>query len=226
MPRPILAATAVIAVLCLFAPLDAGAGPAGERVFAEGVLSEVPLGSELVYSHIREGTGEEQQLERVPDGQVSLRLRAGTDGLREAVITMTSDGKTRESHPYPASVGNPLLLTFLESSLRSMARMTGGSPFYIRNRMKDALRDGGTIATVTASFGGVEVPAEEITFRPFTDDKNRDRMGAFATLELRFLVSDRAPGGFILLSAATRPESGGTIAFREEITLRDVKEVN
>ena len=38
----------------------------------------------------------------------------------------------------PASA-NPLLLYFLETTVRAMAEATGGSPYYIRNRIREAL---------------------------------------------------------------------------------------
>ena len=36
-------------------------------------------------------------------------------------------------------VEHPILLFFLENVVRSMATQTGGSPYYIRNRIRDSL---------------------------------------------------------------------------------------
>ena len=49
-------------------------------------------------------------------------------------------------------------------------------------------------------------------------------MGDFADLELRFVMSDKAPGGFVLFSATTKPGTDGAVAFREEIAFREVRE--
>ena len=40
---------------------------------------------------------------------------------------------------FPAGVANPLLLYFLETTVRATAEATGGSPYYIRNRIREAL---------------------------------------------------------------------------------------
>lgn len=212
---------ALTAAALLLLPMTAVAGPASDRLFTEGVLKTIEPGTALIYGHVREGAEQTEAVRWIDDGELHVALQQGQDGSKEAVISMLSDGKVhREMSPLPVSIGNPILLTFLESSLRAMANITGGSPFYIRNRMKAALRDSGTVTAVSAKIGDKTVEAEEITFIPFQHDKNRDRMGEFADLELRFIVSDQAPGGFILFSAQTRPHADGGVAFREEITYR------
>jgi hypothetical protein len=209
----------VAAVLLL--PVAATAGPASDRLFAEGVLKTIEPGTELVYGHVREGAEKSELVRWIDDGEVHVMLQKSQDGSKEAVISMLSDGKVqRRMNPLPVSIGNPILLTFLESSLRAMANITGGSPFYIRNRMKAALRDTGTVTPVKAMIGDKTVDAEQITFIPFLHDQNRQRMGEFADLELRFILSDQAPGGFLLFSAETKPMANGAVAFREQITYR------
>ena len=73
-----------------------------------------------------------------------------------------------------------MLVFFLENTARDMATMTGGSPFYIRNRIKDAVFQGGTVRRE-----GGKVTVE---MQPFAEDPNRDRMGGFQTLTLRFVM--------------------------------------
>lgn len=205
----------------LFLPVAAFAGAASERLFTEGVLSSVELGTELVYSHTRVGAERSELIQWIDDGEMRVALKTGQDGSKEAVISMHSEGKKRrELTPLPVSIGNPILITFLESSLRAMANLTGGSPFYIRNRIKASLRDGGTLTQIQAEVDGKMVEAQQIVFIPFQHDKNRDKMGDFADLQLRFVMSDTAPGGFVLFSAATRPHADGAIAFQEEIAYR------
>jgi len=216
-----LGLAAIVLMPVVLFPIAAAAGQASDRLFAEGVLQAIAPGTELIYGHIREGAEEDDRVQWIDDGELRVALQDGQDGSREAVISMLSEGKVRRRmNPLPVSIGNPVLLTFLESSLRAMANITGGSPFYIRNRMKAALRDGGTITPVQAQVGDKTVDAQQITFIPFLHDQNRERMGEFADLELRFIMSDNAPGGFILFSAETRPHADGAVAFREQITYR------
>ncbi len=218
-----IAGAAVVALSLAFAG-PASAGAAGDRLFVTGVFDNMPAQTALIYSHSRQGDDTEGKLFPIKEGEISLTMQDGSDGAREAVVRMTADGRSRELTPFPASAGNPLLMTFLESSLRTMARVTGGSPFYIRNRMKEVLREGGEMTAVTAEHDGASVPADELVFRPFANDPNRDRMGAFADLELRFVLSRETPGGFLLLSASTARDDQGAFAFREVMALREVQD--
>ncbi|QDL93807.1 hypothetical protein FDP22_18125 (plasmid) [Paroceanicella profunda] len=223
MTRP--AILALVAALALGTP--AFGGDAGDLLFDSDALDPMAPGVTLTYGFTREGSGPQDRLHPFDTGSIELALRetpsgaAGTTG-REALITLTEGSQSRSFNPFPGNGGNPVLMTFLESSVRAMAAVTGGSPFYIRNRFKDVLFRGGTATPMETEFDGRPVAANELTFSPFADDPNRARMGDFADLELRFIVSDEVPGSMLLLSAAT-PETAGTpVTYRERVVLDSV----
>ena len=94
-------------------------------------------------------------------------------------------------------------MVLLENAVRTTSRATGGSPFYLRNRVKEALRD-----RLSAEGGAFST-------KPFADDAaHRAQLGPFADLELRFVVDEAAPGMLTALAART-PD--GT--YVEEFTL-------
>ena len=189
---------AVAGLALLLAVQGATAGPASERVFSRAALERVTEGDELVYSHVR--TGKTQPIE---NGEIRVKLAPGSGGVREARVTMGEVGKLRPVSAWPAASGNPLVPIFLESTLRTMARATGGSEFYIRNRIKEALGTGGTMTEVTVEVDGKPIDAVEIEFSPFDGDKNRARMGGYADLRLVFTVSDALPGDVVRFLATT-----------------------
>ena len=118
-------------------------------------------------------------------------------------------GETRQrAGTFPDSVGNPLIMYFLETVLRDMANQAGGSPFYIRNRIKDALLRDADIRPVELTLGGATVAAQEVTLIPFANDAARDRMSGFADLALVAVVSDAVPGWYYSLPA-TAPAAPG-----------------
>ncbi len=199
------------------------AGETNDLLFRDRQLAPLAEGTSLHYEHLREG-GKDSELHPIEDGTIELSIEAAADGSREALVRMRDGGKRRELDPFPGSAGNPLIMVFLESSLRSMAQVTGGSPFYIRNRIKEALRVGGAMQEVEAVLEGERVLAREIRLLPFAEDPNRPRMGAFADLEMRFLVSEAVPGDYLLFSASTPPDEDGAVAYREEILLTSVEE--
>ncbi|GEO87471.1 MULTISPECIES: hypothetical protein [Alphaproteobacteria] len=123
---------------------------------------------------------------------------------------------------FPASVGNPLIMYFLESALSDVAKQSGGSPFYMRNRIKEALLKDAEIVPVSVRIGERDVAARQVTIRPFAKDKARDQMGRFAELALAVTVSEDVPGWYYSLRA-TVPEGSGPedISYSSAITLTD-----
>lgn len=181
--------------------------PASDLLFAEGIFATLPAGQEIRYAHVRNGPAA-PDFRLVAEG--SMVLVAG--GAAALTLTLVEDGRSRSLPDFPAGGGNPVLMVFLESVTRSMAALTGGSPFYIRNRLKDALLTGGDLAEVG------EGADKAVTLHPFESDPNRARMGAFAELTLRFVVSDKVSGHFLSLSADTPDPASG---YHESITLTD-----
>lgn len=205
----------------VFATVWAGhavAGPASERLFAADVLATVGQSGEVGYAHERT-VPEDTGVRSVQNGTVLVVVGAGDDGALEAKVKMGEADKLRVTGVFPVSSGNPLLPILLESSLRAMANATGGSPFYIRNRMKDALGVADGVSDTVAMIDGREVPAQEIVIQPFQNDAKRDRMGDFADMTLRFVMTPEARGGFVLFSAETPASADGTQTYAERIQL-------
>ncbi|MDF3606818.1 hypothetical protein PE067_12180 [Paracoccus sp. DMF-8] len=179
----------ILRPLALWAALATGLGlapafadEAGELVFAERGPRQ--LGDRTITWRLDvAGPATVEGFVPVTDGRIELAEAVdASDG--EAVLELHEDTPhlKRTIGPYPVSGGDPALVFFLETTAREMARITGGSPFYIRNRIKDAVFRGGEVVEVDGTRKAV--------FRPFQDDKNKDRMAGFDTLELTFDVAD------------------------------------
>lgn len=204
-----------LAALALLVAAPALAGPASERIFYRDALTMIEAPSQAIYRHQRGGTSG-TALNPISDGEIRVTLQTATDGTREAAVSMGRAGKLRPVSVFPATSGNPILPIFLESTLRTMARVTGGSEIYIRNRIKDAFGSGGTIENVSLNVNGSTLEGQHIVFEPFLNDKHRDRMGEFASLTLHFIVSKELPGDIHNFLATT--SGGDNAAYREEIS--------
>ena len=201
-------------VLALALVLHSGPSVADgtDLVFAPGQIAGLEPGQVLHYAHLRRGP-DGTDAGPAEDGRITLTLKAQANG-RAAILTLTrADAERRELAPFPGGdrAGNPLLLFFLETVSRRVAAATGGSPFYIRNRLRDAFRNGGQVGPAPGAEG-----ARRVTYRPFEADPNAGRLGAFAELELRFALGNEVPGHFLALTAAT---PGDPPAYRESIRL-------
>lgn len=223
--RPILSEARALALIlgallgapALAAPVAGNAG--AELIFGTDQLDGIATGTVIAYAHARR-VPDPTQFPEIVGGEISIELTPPdpTSGTaREAIVRMNDGRRTRQLEDFPADSGNPVVVTFLESSVNAMAKLTGGSPFYIRNRVKDALAKGADIEEITAEVNGAPVQVTRIVYRPFDGDPNAGRMGQFAGLTLRFELSRDIPGHFVRLTAETAP--GADAVFREDISL-------
>lgn len=204
MKRAILGA-ACAALLGLAVPLAAAAGEAGDAVFAE--RGPWDLGDQTLTWQMSISGPEAEGFRPVADGQVALAETIDpSDNQPVLQLTQTTEARDRRIGPFPVSGGDPVLTFFLEQTARDMAALTGGSPHYIRNRMKDALFRGGDIARQ-----GEVLTA---TFTPFADDPNAGRMLGFGDLTLTFVMADPAQP-----IRELRAETPPAIGYRSQLVL-------
>jgi hypothetical protein len=185
-------------LLALLLPFPAAAGALSDLLMAPGVYSAAAAGPLLAYDEERAvpaGSG----LRPVTGGRLVLALADGADG-RQLVLTQETGEARRPVASFPGGSSNPVLLYFLESTVRDMAEATGGSPFYIRNRMREALGAAGL---------GADAEPRDVVIEPFSGDRNRARMGAFGDLALRLRFDADRPERLLELSADTAEGDGG-----------------
>lgn len=159
------------------------AGEAGDLIFAE--RGPWTLGTRtLTWAETQEGPAL-PGFRQIRDGRLVLSEASdAADGKPVLQLEQSAGEASRRIGPFPVSGGDPVVIFFLENTARAMATLTGGSPHYIRNRIKDAVFRGGSVQRE----GGVTT----VVARPFDGDPNADRMGGFAALELRFVMGEDA----------------------------------
>lgn len=192
-------------MLPLLLPLPASAGALSDLLMATGVFEGAEIGSAVVYEETRDAPEVEGvSVTGVTGGQVRLEV-AGADELR---LVREADGVATPVGTFSAGAANPLLLYFLENTVRAMAEATGGSPFYIRNRIREAL--------VASDLGADEGGAREVVLAPFAADANRAQMGTFGDLAIRLRFDPAAPARILELSADT---PAGADGYHDRMTL-------
>lgn len=192
--------------LILLGAQNASAENAFESLFREGTLQGFAVGDEISYRQIV--TDEKQKL----DAQESdLTLEAvSEDDLK---MVLDRDEGERLIGTYPKSVGNPVHMYFLEKLIGDMSSDTGGSAFYIRNRIKESLS---ATSDETAPCADETLEGQCLTLKPFEHDDARDRMGSFADLQITFRVSEDNPA-WILGIEAKNPDAPEVYDFDLEL---------
>ena len=126
---------------------------------------------------------ESPAFQQIRNGRLTLAETTDpSDGQPLLEMRQTAGDGTRVVGRFPVSAGDPVVVVFLENTARDMAMLTGGSPFYIRNRIKDALANAAPPVSGASGF--------TVELQPFADDPNRDRMKGFETLWLRFRFAE------------------------------------
>lgn len=214
-------ASLVVTLLMAFAIPAAGGPAAGETydlLFRDGTLDGISRDSTLVYQ--RKVTNSLVPAAALRDtGQVALSFAPENQARLEF---LRADGKHRNLGSFPASVGNPMIMYFVETVVRDMAESAGGSPFYIRNRVKDSLLRPSDVTNGTALFEGHEVPSVTVTLRPFANDPNAARMKGFGDLALTVTMSEAVPGWYLDLRAEVPGKGTASPVYASVLTFDDL----
>ena len=215
--KTILLASALILGLAvpLLAQESAGAGQLDDGpydlLFRTGTLDGLPREDAIVYekvvtNHFTPAAATQET------GEVELTFEGGEPEMVQ--LRFLKDGRHRGIGEFPASVGNPIILYFMESVVRDMASSAGGSPFYIRNRVKAAL-----LEPAAEEQGGADGQTVAVTLRPFEGDPNASRMQGFEHLALTVTMSEDVPGWYTSLAAVVPGEGGGEPVYSSTLTL-------
>ena len=194
-----------------------------DLLFRDGTLDPVSRDHTLVYQREVTNTLNPDAAAR-DSGEIGLRIEQAED-MEMVRLEFRRDGKHRGMGSFPASVGNPMIMVFYESVVRDMAETAGGSPFYIRNRVKDALVQPSEVEPGTAMVNGEEVATRTIRMRPFEGDPNVDRMRGFGALELIVTMSEAVPGWYVsLVAEAPSPDGSGPV-YTSRMTFEGTEQV-
>ncbi|MCA0941998.1 hypothetical protein LCM08_19070 [Salipiger pacificus] len=215
---------ALIAVLGALALPAAAATTEAEQtyqlLFKEGTLDSVAPEAVLHYTRAVQN-GALPEAAETGSGEIALSFEQQPEA-RIANLQFLQEGKHRNLGSFPASVGNPMIMYFYETVIRDMAETAGGSPFYIRNRIKDSLVRPAEVETGEALYGGETIETRTVTLRPFAEDPNRARMQGFGDLELRVTMSEAVPGWYLSLIAEAPGGEGAEGGYLSELRFDEV----
>lgn len=212
-------AAPLLAVALLAGPMGApghAAEPSATELFFETpYLATLPAGTHLAYAY-RHTTAEA----KLGDGfeeTMDLSVAPGSDGKPEAMIALHRGEHASEAGPFPVDAGNPLALLVLEREVNEIAQLTKGSPFYIRNRLREGLVKA-TVEPARIEQGGQTVDGWKLSMTPFATDPNKDKLAEIAGRRYEWLFSREVPGGLYAVRIAT-PRADGTNLIDTQLSL-------
>ena len=200
-------------LLALAGPALAGPTSAS-LLFETPALVGVPTGTTLIYRLERTlaqpGTGAPGLVPSTSTVELSLHPDPETGG-RETRIGIVTGERRQTAGPFPSLVGNPVVLVLLERDVVGMSRILGGSPYYIRNRIREALGESTLAEPARFTFGGREVEGWRVAVSPFAQDRNRDKLREYAAKRYEFILSEAVPGGLYAMRMVTPGADGAAL---------------
>ena len=165
--------------------------PAERLLFMTNQLTQLRPPTTLRYSFRKSGSMEEGF-----EDNVSIILSKQADGSCCASVGEFLSGSRKLNLPeVPAAEGNPVILYFLERDVREMQRLTKGSQYYFRKRIRMAVYEGAKVREVSFAYCGKAVKGTEVEISPYLEDPNRSRYEKLAVKQYVFMLSDAVPGG-------------------------------
>lgn len=204
-------ATSIVAatsIATLFATAALAGPTASELFFDTPYLSKIEPGTTLNYAY--KHVTSEAKLGDSFDETLEMKVSAPADDAskRIADVVIHRGDKEGEAGPFPTMNGNPISLILLERDVKEMAQLSKGSPFYIRNRVREHLGTG-TVEPARFTFNGKEMEGWKLTMLPFATDPNKDKLQELASRRYEFLFSEAVPGGLYSIGVVT-PRADGT----------------
>lgn len=190
---------------------------AQEAVFGRQHLDNIAAPTTLRYTFRRSGS----LMPDVVDGAELAVTAIGADGRKRVALRLFSGPNERRIEPAQGYRNNPVIVAFLQRDVEQMGRLTGGSPQYFRNRIREAFGDGGAVQAepVTIAVEGSRVEATRVTVEPFARDPNLPRFAEFRHKRFEFVLAPAVPGGVYSLRAVTpNGTAGGEPLLDESVT--------
>lgn len=220
----VLAGLAALAVTALVP--DAGARAADDvaatdlaapaLMFDRPHLAAIEGATVLTYSFERSGAEAEAFTDTVKAG-----VTVNGDGTKDLAIQFLTGTHRVPVVDLRAYRGNPVVMVFLQNDVRSMSESLEGGFNYLRNRIRDALRDA-KAERIEAALGEGTVPAYRVAIQPFAGDPNAERLGHLAHKRYEFVLSPDVPGEYLSIRATTPGEAPDAGPAAKEDSLRFV----
>ncbi len=198
-----LAAATVGALLALTGAANAGP-TAVELIFGTPFLAQLPAGATLSYHFTR--TADDKGLSPSFEDDVKLSVEQSGEE-RSASVDLYTGPRAKTVGPLPNMNGNPLVMVMLEQDVREMGKVLGGNPYYIRNRIREAINEGEQVQSTKINYAGRMLEGWTITLKPFAKDQNRDKLKDFAERSYEITIADGVPGGLYRIRTVT-PRNG------------------
>ncbi|WP_020178581.1 hypothetical protein [Methylopila sp. M107] len=209
---------ASVAALAVSGVAVQAAPAAVDLVFYAPHFEKLENGSVISYKFVRKS--DDPKLE--PSFEDVVKIKVGPTGAESSVTVDLFTGNRAVNLPNMSKSGNPVIVALLEQDVKDMGKALGGSPFYFRNRLRQAISADTPAEPIQFQYGGKTVDGWKVSIKPFLDDgSNRGKLREFAERTYEFTFSDAVPGGLYALKTVTPKAGGAGTLLSEELTVAE-----
>jgi len=212
----------LLVLACMPYPASGQERPA-DILFSRPHLSNLPAGTELIYELERKSSDPARLGPSFNDEIALVITAAARNGGRDVDLRVFTGERERKIDSITEMTGNPLLVFFLDRAVSDMARLTGGTAPYLKDRLRAGLRDKAVSEPVKVAFEGKTLDATRITVRPFENDMNTARMLGFEGSRFEFVLAEAAPGMLLEMSSHFSSTMPDAPKLEERIVLKSAK---
>ena len=191
---------------------------ANVSLFIDEHLSEITEPSRIFYKFEKFSTLEDNFV-----GNVVLNIVKIDEEKKKYITFRYLKGRNKVRFPPQIGAkGNPVFMLFFERDARDMQRLTGGNALFFRSRIRHAIAATET-KDISLNFKGENISAQEITFKPFTKTKLKNRVNRYKTKEFRITMSNKIPGYIYKIETFTKDTQKANDIVRETLTFQGIK---
>ncbi len=191
---------------------------ANVSLFIDEHLSEITEPSRIFYKFEKFSTLEDNFV-----GNVVLNIVKIDEEKKKYITFRYLKGRNKVRFPPQIGAkGNPVFMLFFERDARDMQRLTGGNALFFRSRIRHAIAETET-KDISLNFKGENISAQEITFKPFTKTKLKNRVNRYKTKEFRVTMSNKIPGYIYKIETFTKDTQKANDIVRETLTFQGIK---
>jgi hypothetical protein len=186
-------------------------------IFYKDHLNGVTKGSRLDYDFKSEA-GEESFTDKI-----EIKVTDIVDeNQRDLEFNFLSGENHIDFSPAKGYTGNPVIIHFLERDISLMARDTGGSAGYFRNRIRDSFNQPAQVGQVKFNYNGKELTGTEVVVTPFFGDPNAENLKYYTKKRYSFIFSEQVPGGIYRIRTQVPSDKEEQLLIDEDMTFQKV----
>lgn len=146
------------------------------------------------------------------------------ENAKNVKLNIFTGDRARAGIETPGMTGNPMLIWQLNRCVASYSKVAGGSPMYLKGKIREALGKDAKVETAQFEIDGKTVDGHKVTIVPFANDPAKNRMNGYENSIMEFLVSNQVPGYLYAMKANYFSNGKGTPKIQESVTFTSLGE--